>query len=121
MGYKLSWEPRGVVLRFSGRVTISDILNASNAYQGNRWYDELLYVIADYSQITDCGARPNDIDDVWAVDYGAKRSNNKIKKAIVTTSPDVVALARRYASAPDPAFPVEVFAKEADARAWLTE
>jgi hypothetical protein len=121
MGYTLSWEPRGVVLRFAGRVTISDILSASNAYQGNRWYDELLYVIADYSQITDCDARPTDIDDVWAVDYGAKRSNNKIKKAIVTTSPEVVALARRYAAAPDPAFPVKVFAKEADARAWLTE
>jgi len=110
MGYTLTWEPRDVVLRFSGRVTISDILNASNAYGRDKRYDELLYVIADYSQISGCDAQPADIDYVWAVDYGAKRSNNKIKKAIVSKDPDVVAMARRYATAPDPAFPVEVFA-----------
>jgi len=72
MGYTLSWEPRGVVLRFSSRVTIRDILSASNTYQGDSRYDELSYVIADYSQITGCDASPTHIDDVWAVDYGAK-------------------------------------------------
>jgi hypothetical protein len=54
------------------------------------------------------------------VDYGGKRSNNNIRKAIVTTNSDVINLACRYAAAPDLAFPVKVFAQEADARVWLT-
>lgn len=118
MSYRLAWEACGVVLHFSGHVTIRDILNASVDYQKDIRFDELSYVIADYSHIKACNVEPRQIDDVWAIDFGAKLTNGKIRKAIVTTSPDVIALAERY-SAPFPAFPVKVFTAEADARAWL--
>ena len=120
MGYTLLWETRGVVLRFFGRITINDLLSASNAYEGDSRFDDLIYVIADYSQIDRCDAKPAEIENVWAVDYGAKMTNNKIKKAIVTTNPDIIAMARCYVAAPFPAFTIKVFATETDARAWLT-
>ena len=121
MSYKLVWEQRGVVLHFSGQITISDIVNASVDYEESPQFDDLLYVIADYSQITGCNATSEHIDDVWIVDRGAKFSNNRIKKAIITTTPEVIAMANRYRSAPDPAFPVKIFSIEAEAREWLNE
>jgi hypothetical protein len=119
MGYKLSWEPHGVVIRFSGSMTIDDIVNASVEYEADGRFDGLQYVIADYTQITGCTTKPEQIDDVWAIDTGAKISNKNIRKAIVTTSPDVVAMADRYKGAPYCAFPVKCFTTESDARAWL--
>ncbi|MCX7166297.1 MAG: hypothetical protein NTV11_08470 [Rhodocyclales bacterium] len=119
MSYQLAWEPCGVVLHFSEQITIRDILNASIEYEKDAQFDNLRYVIANYLQIEGCDVEPNQIDDIWAVDWGAKQSNGKIKKAIVTTSPKVIALAKRYSSASALAFPVKVFTTEADARAWL--
>jgi hypothetical protein len=94
-------------------------VNATVDYAKDWRFDDLKYVIADYSGIDECTAVASDIDHVWAIDMGAKRSNGRLRKAIVTTSADVVAMARRYDAAPDPAFPVRVFSSEADARAWL--
>jgi hypothetical protein len=119
MSYKLAWEAHGVVLHFSGQITIRDILNASVEYQKDRKFDDLLYVIADYSHIKACDAKPTEMDDLWAIDVGAKLSNGNIRKAIISSSPEVIALAKHYSKAPDPVFPVRIFATEADARAWL--
>lgn len=119
MSYETSWEPRGVLLCFSGDITIRDILNASVDYEKDCRFDDLLYVIADYSQITSCNSEPEHIDDVWVVDTGAKLSNRKIKKAIVTTNLKVISMAKRYKESTDSPFPVEIFTTEAEARKWL--
>lgn len=119
MNYKLIWEPRGVLIQFSGEISINDIYKASIAYQGDFRYDDLSYVIADYSQITRCTARPEDIDNIWAIDTGAKLSNPSIKKAIVTTSDDVIQLASRYKNNQSSAFVVKVFPTQDEARAWI--
>jgi hypothetical protein len=108
-----------VILRFAGWVSIRDILNATIEYEQDDRFDDLLHVIADYTQIEGCRADAIDIDDVWAVDMGAMASNKRIRKAIVTTTPEVIALVGRYCDAPDQAFPTRVFSTVADARAWL--
>lgn len=119
MGYKLAWEPRGVVIRFFGQISINDLKKATIEYGSDARFDNLLHVIADYSQIAGCITRPADIEDIWAQDTGAKFSNPKIKKAIVTTSPEVIKLATYYKKELGSAFPVEIFTTEVDARAWL--
>jgi len=119
MSYELLWEPRGVYLQFGGQVSINDILNATIQFEGNSRFDNLRYVIADYSRITGCDAKPTDIYDVWVMDAGAKRSNPNIKKAIVTTTSEVIELARCYKSMFMTAYPTEIFSTEVDARKWL--
>ncbi len=119
MSYELVWEPHGVVLNFSGQLVPNDPLNATADYEGDSRFDELLYVIADYTQITGCDARPDDIENVWAIDWAAKHSNPKIRKAVVTTSTAVIKMADHYRNNLGAAYPVEIFATRADARAWL--
>lgn len=119
MPYKLAWEPQGVLLCFSGQISIADIGSATVEYQGDSRFDFIRYVVADYSQITECNACPADIDEVWAVDLAAKLSNPAIMTVIVTTSPVIIRLANRYLAQDTPAFPVEIFASLGDARHWL--
>ena len=119
MNCELVWEPHGVVLCFNGQVSINDILYATIAYQADPRFDDLLFVIADYSQITGCVANQPDIEVIWVADSGAAHTNPKIRKAVVTTSSDVIALAMQYKGIGTPAFPVEIFATQSQARAWL--
>ena len=100
-----------MLLCFSGHITIRDILNASVDYEKDCRFDDLLYVIADYSQITSCNSEPEHIDDVWVVDTGAKLSNRQIRKAIVTTNLEVILMAKRYKESTDSPFPVEIFSR----------
>lgn len=119
MSCKLVWEPRGVVVLYSGRLTIDDIHKASVEYQKDPRFDRLLYVLSDYSKIDGCDVIPEQMSDIWAIDYGAKMSNGKVKKAYIATSAEVRALAEHYENAEDHAFPLKVFATESEARAWL--
>lgn len=119
MNYKLIWEPHGVVIRFSGTITINDIVEASVDYEKDWRFDNLFYVIADYTQIASCTSKPEQIDEVWIVDAGAKMSNNRIKKAVVATSPEVIAMAEHYKGSLGSPFPVKCFNTEIEAREWI--
>lgn len=119
MTYSLAWEPLGVVIDFTGHLSIQDMLNATVAYAQDSRFDRLRYVIEDYTQISGCCATPEDIEAVWALDFGAQRSNRFIRKAMVTTSLDIVNLAHYYQHQLGPAFPLTVCSTQAGARAWL--
>jgi hypothetical protein len=120
MPFTLLWEPKGVVIEFSGRVSIVDIKGAAEEYSGDRRFDELDFIIADYSQVSSCAARPAEIEDVWIVDYGAKRSNPKVRKAVVATNTEVIALADFYVHRLGDAFTLQVFSTLVEARIWVS-
>ena len=120
MSFELFWEPRGVVLRFAGVVLPSDPREATVAYEGDVRFGDLRFVIADYSAIAGCAARPSDMEMVGATNFGASKSNPRIRKAVVTTSPEVIAMAEHYRKVLRSPVPTQVFATMADARAWLS-
>ena len=119
MSFELRWEPRGVVIQFAGIVTPRDPQDATTAYEGDIRFGDLRFVIADYSAIAGCAATPSDMEMVGAMNYGASKSNPRIRKAVVTTSPEVIALAEHYRKALGSPILTRVFATMADARAWL--
>ncbi len=100
-------------------MSIVDIKGAAEEYSGDRRFDELDFIIADYSQVSSCAARPAEIEDVWIVDYGAKRSNPKVRKAVVATNTEVIALADFYVHRLGDAFTLQVFSTLVEARIWV--
>lgn len=120
MPYKLVWELRGVVVEFSGDVSMRDMQKAAEQYTGDIRFDHLKFVIADYSRITSCVANPSEIEAVWVLDYGAKRSNLDVRKAVVTTNARVIDLADFYVERLGGAFPVKIFPTQVEARSWLS-
>ena len=119
MSFELLWEPKGVVIRFYGTVGMFDPEQATAAYTRDIRFDELKFVIADYSGISGCEALPKDIEAVGAMDIGAMRTNPLMRKAVVTTSPEVIAMAEHHQEALGVQMPTRIFPTMAEARAWL--
>jgi hypothetical protein len=121
MSYQIDWEPRGVVKRFFGHLTDHDMLQSVLDTESDRRFDDLRYVINDFSSITGSSVEIPTIEDITIADQGASRSNPSIRIAVVTSSPEIRALAECYARSPLNAYETRIFATEAEARNWLHE
>ena len=118
MGYQLSWESRGVVARFDGDITIQDLNRAHMEFANDARFDACDYFIGDMTAITSCSGHPSDIEWVWALDYGARLSNARLRKAFVSRHPTVLGWVRTYLSLGH-AIPTATYDTMEDARSAL--
>lgn len=119
MSYELIWERKGVVRRFYGDVTIGNLIKASDEVQGDLRFDELRYVISDFTDCTKFVFDGSEVEELAATDGAAAYNNRQIKSAVVVTLPEAVAAARYYEKSPLNAYPTRIFSTLEDARAWL--
>ncbi len=116
MGYENSWEPRGFVRRFFGRITAEEILHAVTEVEADPRFDDPRFAINDLLHVDGLLASADHMHEVSAIDRAAAISNWRIKAAIVATRPDILQLAEHYARSPLNPFPARVFATLALAR-----
>ena len=119
MGYELFWEPRGVVKRFYGHVTDSDLTMAFEQTIGDARFDDLRYVVNQFLDFTKFSVTRNAVEEIAAIGQAASHVNPKIRVAVVATDPEIVALANQYADSPFNVFKTRIFPTQTDARAWL--
>lgn len=121
MAYEVRWEDHGVVFEFSHVVSIDDLTKATTDAETDARFATADYVLVDYRRIESCRVVPDEMNMVWAQDYVARLENKRVRKAVVTTRSDVLALARQYAHSYGPgAFEVRTFDRIEDARHWLS-
>ena len=118
MAYEIIWEPRGVVKRFTGRVSEHDMLQSVVDTEVDPRFDTLRFVINDFLAIQGINTSTRVVEEISAIDSGAAASNPHIKVAIVTTSTDVTHLATAYINSPLNQYPTKIFATMAEARTW---
>ena len=119
VAYEVVWKHRGVIKRFFDCVTDHDMLQSVLDTESDRRFDDLRYVINDFSAITGCSVRIPTVEDISVADVGAARTNPSIRIAVVTTTPEIRMLAERYASSPLNVYETRIFASSAEARSWL--
>jgi len=119
VGYELSWESKGLVKRFFGDVTDKQFIDAVIESECDARFDGLRHVINDFRDVESFVFTPDDVDYVAAIDNAAAVSNPHIRIAVITSKPEIIALARQYAESPMNVYPTRIFATLADARAWL--
>jgi len=119
VGYELSWESKGLVKRFFGDVTDKQFIDAVIESECDARFDGLRHVINDFRDVESFVFTPDDVDYVAAIDNAAAVSNPHIRIAVITSNPEIIALARQYAESPMNVYPTRIFATLADARAWL--
>lgn len=119
MTYEITWVARGVIKRFFGHLTDHDMLQSVLDTESDRRFDDLRYVINDFSGITGSSVAMPTIDDISVADSGAARSNPDIRIAVVTSDPAIEALASHYASSPMNAYETRIFPSMEAARSWL--
>lgn len=120
MLHELHWERNGLVVRYSGTVTIAEVLRAQEAYEQDERFDSLRYIVIDTLAVTSANLSPADAEEIWAQDVGAASSNPRIRKAILATLPAVIAFAEAYQRLPRGGFEIRIFDNARDARVWLS-
>lgn len=121
MSYELIWESRGVIKRYFGVLTSTDLVEPVERTEADPRFDDLRYVINDFLAVERLELAPFDVEYVAAVDHAAAKSNHDIWIAVVTTASDVIAVVERYADLSQNAYPTKIFDTMAQARAWLVD
>lgn len=118
MAYELIWEPRGVVKRFTGKVSDQDMLQSVVDTEADPRFDALRFVINDFLEIQQITTSLQVVEEISIMDAGAAFSNSRIKVAVVTTSVDVINLSTAYINSPLNQYPTQIFSTMVEARSW---
>lgn len=122
MSYEIIWEPRGVVKRHYGFLSSAELLAAAQVIQGDRRFDNLRYIINDFSDVDAHDVDIAAIEEFAALRIGAAFVNQDILSPVVAAN-ELGRLIVEFLRSPMYAngHPVELFASMADARAWVAE
>lgn len=119
MPYTLEWQPRGLYRRYFGNLTLAERRASLQAIVTDERFDALRYVITDYLDVQAFEDEESATLESAAQHIGPALTNWRILAAAVATRPDILAsLATFKANAP-PGLRYEIFATEAEARAWI--
>lgn len=119
MPYIHTWESRGVVCRFSGHVTATEVSESADRIQGDRRFDALRCVLNDFRDCTSVDMPRTMIEEIAAKDGAAALTNSEIRIAVVSDHPDVLRIFDHYMAEALSPWVAKNFGSIAAARAWL--
>lgn len=124
MGYEIIWESgggqSGAYKRFFGHLSEQEFLDATLAIESDPRFDSMQFAINDFLGVSSFAVSEKSVRMLSAIDNGAALTNPNIRIAVVTTNPQVEALAHIYATAYRP-FPVAVFPDLDAAHDWIAQ
>ena len=121
MPYVISWEPAGVVFRFSGVVSDEDLITSNGDVYASSQFPAMKYQIVDFSVIETFDVGAATVRVVADSDRRAAEINPDVRVAIITSAPFMRGMSKMYAGSHEAAggtWTTEVFESEEDARAW---
>lgn len=122
MPYTIQWEPHGACKTFSGHLSEQEFVQSSSDISADERFDELRYVISDYTAVSSHGVTSHGMDLVAAIRLGAWITNPHIRSVVVagdTSAGSIGALARlQPLLRPED---TSLFATQEEARSWLRQ
>lgn len=86
MSHQNTWEENGLYRVFTDTVTGEEILTSNLSIHGDYRFDDIKYVINDFTRAVEFEAAELDILKISTIDNVAARSNSYLKIAIVVKS-----------------------------------
>ena len=120
MPYELVWEPRGVLRRYFGDVTIAERRVSFESICGDARFDDLRHAITNYLEVGAYEVTAQATAEIAALHVGPLRTNPRIAMAAVATRPDIVAAIQDFIDHGFTRTPYRVFATVDEARRWLS-
>lgn len=96
MPYQLKVEPQGIYKRFWGHVTDREFLDAVLQNHQRKDYDESVYAINDFSDVTSHGLVTQSLYQAVAHALGARYSNPDVLILVVARDPSIRDLAMQF-------------------------
>lgn len=84
------WENKGVFKRLSGHVSADEFLRSVEAIQADPRFDDIRYVINDFSQVSSHELDADLLQELAAIQYGAQASNPQVRAVYVGLGGDPV-------------------------------
>ena len=84
------WENKGVLKRLSGHVSAEEFVHSIEAIQADPRFDDIRYVINDFSQVTSHELDEDLLQELAAIQYGAQASNPQVRAVYVGLGGDPV-------------------------------
>lgn len=119
MPFDLTWEPGGVVRRYTGDVTEAERRCSFERICADPRFDSLRFVITNFVGATRVQVSPGFTEELAAMHIGPLATNPHLVMAAVALDPAVIAAIAHFKSLGFVDAPYRVFATEDDARAWL--
>lgn len=119
MAYQNEWHEKGLCRVFTEKVSGDEILDANLTLHGDSRFDDIRYVINDFTQIVGFDVSGMDIDKVATIDNVASLSKARLKIAIVATADSLLDWVHLYcAKMADSPYECEFFTNFDDAYQW---
>jgi hypothetical protein len=122
MPYATTWEAAGIVWKYSGAVTDSDILEANYEFYGDDRSDAATYQIVDGLGITHLDLSEDLIERLAIMDAESSRRIRNVKVALIGTDAKVRASFQAYVDASQEHggnWAIALFADVDSARRWI--
>lgn len=120
MPYKIEYEPRGVVVHWSGVATGQEAQSYLNDLQSDYRFEGLKYAVHDYRSCEAVRFDRGDAELIAAYDYAGAQSRfgTAIRVAIVSESPDLMEQVIAYAQCGLSPNPIMMFSDMDHALEW---
>lgn len=122
MAHLNKWEDKGLYREFKDNITGMEVLNINLSIQGDPRFDNIKYVINDFTQITDFDFSDIDIKRLAVMDNVAAISNPRLKIALIVTLEPLLKWANSYCKhMKDSPYICEIFDHISDANKWVSK
>ncbi len=98
MAYKSIWKKRGFVCKFSGEVTLDEVMNVHKEFFSDPRSDNASYLIFDTLDIKKSFLTEEDAKFFAAFDSAGSKSVRNARVAIIANSGEILAHSQNYAS-----------------------
>lgn len=121
MTHTTTWESKGVYRKFNGIITGEEILESNFLIQADNRFEEIDYVINDFTDVTDHTITLTDTKVYTTTDEIAANFKPLLKIAIIVTKKDLSDLADAYCEQmKSMRFDAKIFKTLEQARSWST-
>ena len=108
--------------KFTNHVSGKEVLNINLTIQGDPRFDDIKYVINDFTQIIDFDFSDMDIQKIMVTDNAAAKSNPNLKIALILTLEPLLEWANLYCEyMKDSPYTCAIFDNIPDAKKWISK
>jgi len=122
MSHQNTWEEHGLYRKFNDKISGEEILTSNLSIHGDARFDNIRYVINDFTDVVEFEAAEIDVLKISTIDNVAARSNSYLKIALVATSGPLLRWIHQYCKQmQDSPLECEVFETVNSAYQWASK
>lgn len=96
MSYKLEWEDKGLLIRYSDTLSTNDLIKSNSEFIGNPNIETVKYIISDLSNVKDVNINETDVEITKDFAVRSNPINPTAKVAIVSANKELINLIESF-------------------------